>query len=196
MYVYLHNITVRYTYNGVTNGCQKCLKFVFVLLIERLLKHHDKFRAITKTDIGCFNLIQSHLACIACWCRRFYLCCKIIRCLNTCQAVICTLQYSHQTLTTGIHNTCLLQYRQHLRCQTQHVITILYDLTKTFFQIICCIKNIRCFLCHASCNCKNCTFLRLHNSLISSLACLLKCFCCDHTIDNFLVFDRACKTTE
>src|SRR5699024_8201155 len=107
-----------------------CLELFLVLLTELLLCHDDKFSAVSELDI-CLCLFSrlDHLHSRSCFDR------SIIH-FFALESVKCTVEHLHQSLSAGIHDTCLFQHRKHLQCLRKDFLSIFHHLGEKNFKIL------------------------------------------------------------
>ena len=115
--------------------------------------------------MGCIDFLGRHRRCLRCTTG----CHRLFDLFFSCQAVVCTRQELHQSLSAGIYHTCFLQYRQQFRCLLEHFITMIQDFLSECLKIHIHLGKLHCLFRDALCHSQDRTFLRLHNCLICSL---------------------------
>ena len=182
MYMDLDNILICHQYDGIADGHQKLFEFMLSLRAHGLVQHNDELGAITKFDLFLFRL------CLGC-CLGALLLFYCVLNLFSLEYVESTLHDLHQALSAGIHHACFFQHRKHLRSLCKHFFCMFDHCRDELFEIICLLCQLRSLLSNTAGNCKNCSFLRLHNCFISCITRSCACCCkCDH-VNLFLFAD-------
>ena len=112
-------------------------------------------------------------------------------------ALIGALEKLQKSLSAGVHYSSLLQNRKHLRSLRKNLTGILHNLRDKFIKIrnsrIC---QLSCLLGSALCNRKDGSFLRLHDCFICGLDRLVKSICAKRNIDFLRIADDLAEAAE
>ena len=188
MYVYFDNFAVRHDYNRITNGLKICLELQLCLFTEFLVQHDNKLCTIAKldlslclrTDLDRFSLLLTFEGIIHLFAR---------------QNVICAFEHLHKSLSAGVYHSCFFQYRKHIRSLCKHCFCLFDNKACEFFHILYTLRELCCLVSSSFCHCKDCSFLRLHNSLIRSLYSFLHSSCQIDHIQLLMVTDAFGKSS-
>ena len=189
-----HHVLVSHADDGVANGLQISLEFMLICLCELFLCHNDKFGTVTELDIsrglsGNFLLAgQGRSGTLGCERAVIDLLAK--------ESIVGTLQDFHKSLSAGVHNTCLLQNRKHVRSLCKDCISLLKQGRDEHFQIIRGLSQFTRLLSDAPGNGEDRPLLWFHDSLVG---CVLGTLAgCREVlyIDLLLIPQSLCKATQ
>ena len=189
MYMNLNNLIICHTHNRITQRTQILLEIHLIIIRKLFVQHDNKLCTITKLDVS-FSLRRNlhNLGTFSCIKGKINFLAH--------ERIKRTLKNNDKTLSAGIHNTCFLQNRQHIRSLLKNPFSFCQDIFKERLQILCFISQFQCLISNTSGYGQNRTFFRLHNCFIGCLNTFINSSCDRNSIQCLVFFDSLSKTSQ
>ena len=172
MYVHLYYILICHTYNRIAYRLQICLEIHLHLDVEGFVQHNNELGTVPELDFRLFLRILSGSVTRRLHGRRLHGEIDLLAQIG----VQSPCQNLHQPLPAGVHHSCLLKHRQHLRGLTKNVSGMLDDTCQKGLHVIAhAVRRQRLGLVRRpSGHSENRSLLGLHHRLVRGLHGLIQ----------------------